>query len=271
MRNSSRVVKLLDDIAFSFSRRTVEAQAQQLALSVSNLLSLCANDSKSFDAQSIQEYTMIFARSVWKARVMSLKDIDGYIDQLYLNGFFIPSLKQYERMGMYAISSRMVYVPDTIRSTIPEWKEFRKRASDAGLLLSGCDYAPKCAAWIRELSYYFPGLFDAMDQVSFLEWLVRFAEDASDDRAPLPEYVARIAEVPHEGQYDCMKDIDAKIERLLRNFASTLKVSAEVTPTDMKGKVRRIYDRVDRYMVVHNWRMQNLISDEMSRLPRYEK
>lgn len=240
-----------------------ESAASSLTNELSDILHL-PNDQQDF----LNSFVVGFTRSISNFLELRLRDIDEFIDYLYLKGFTVPSFDQYQHYGMNVILTCRVYVPEEVRNEFPDWLSFRARALSSGLLLTDNNSAPTIDSWNAELSAFLPEFFTndpsfASNDV-ILERIVQIAEEAIDDRASLPEHICHFCDLEHPQEYDILKTLDSKIEQALRSFAHSVNLHVEDVPTDSLGLLKRVSNHKDRFKLVMDYRSQQLLSWESS-------
>lgn len=255
----------------SFSEKKNSASdvaKSRLASAITSLLSL--SDSQ---YTSLWEFISLFSESVYESKVMTIEDIDTFIDWIFQSGYYVPDFSQYHHLGMAAITTHRIFVPEVIRTEISDWTSLLDRALNSGILFTTVRSAPSINLWNTELASLVPGLFDSDDQdlISILERIVQLAEEGIDDDANLPEYIARIAELPYEREDNAIKEISNKIERYLLAFAKELSITAETASTDQPARYKRIQRCAKRIDVVRDWRKRLLLSEELDEIKQQLK
>lgn len=247
------------------SKQDVAKQIKVLQNTISEILSL--NDDQ---RDALFDYAALFADSLRLNNNMTIHDIDTFIDWLYVTGAIVPCFTQYHRLGMNIVTTQRIYVPKTIQSLFPDWKGINDRANNAGLLLTSLRSAPSLDLWNTELSSFLPGLFiigEVTETPDFvLERIIQVAEEGKDDRASMPEYVARLAGLPHQSESDQLRELDSQIELCLRHFADELTIPCEPPPSDFKDKIYRTIKHTDRQAQVFQWRVHYLHSSELDEM-----
>lgn len=240
-----------------------ESAAASLAGELADLLHL-PND----QLELLKSFVVGFIRSISNFHELRLKDIDEFIDHLYLKGFTVPGFDQYHRYGMNVILTSRVYVPEEVRNVFPDWLSFRSRALSSCLLLTDNNSAPTIDSWNAELSAFLPEFFSndsafASNDV-ILERIVQISEEALDDRASLPEHICRFCDIDHPHEYDLLKTLDSEIDKALRSFAHSVNMHVEDLPTDSIGLLNRVSKHKDRFKLIINYRSEQLLSWESS-------
>ena len=253
---------LFNKITFHFDKKRAK-----VSLIRSICKTLCLDNSQK---ELLEEFFTLFSKSLSCSKILRIKDIDDFIDWLYLSGFVVPTFAQFKQLGMNIITSRKIYVPENIRAKFPNWKSFRNNALDCGLLLSTSKSAPSIELWNTELATFLPGLFSVDPLFSspdiVLELIVQVAEEGLDDHTSLPEYISRLSGLDHQPESEILSTLDSTIEQALRNYAHSLNFNIEQKPIESIDKLKREYNHKDRFKIVFELRTQQLLSWELDQI-----
>ena len=213
---------------------------------------------------SLADYISLFTISIQKVNILSIEDIDSFIDWIFLSAYFVPDFHQYRELGLYSVVTHRIFVPESVRLSSEDWDVVQDEATRAGLLLSRKQSDPSIDAWNKELSSFLPGLFDTedADSNSILQRIIQLAAEGLDDDASLPEYIARLADVPHNPEHDTINDISSKLERYLKSYSEDLMIDSEEESSELRLRIKRIVRRGRRIDIVREHRKNQLLSGQ---------
>lgn len=213
---------------------------------------------------SLADYISLFTISIQKVNILSIEDIDSFIDWIFLSAYFVPDFHQYRELGLYSVVTHRIFVPESVRLSSQDWDVVQDEATRAGLLLSRKQSDPSIDAWNKELSSFLPGLFDTedADSNSILQRIIQLAAEGLDDDASLPEYIARLADVPHNPEHDAINDISSKLERYLKSYSEDLMIDSEEESSELRLRIKRIVRRGRRIDIVREHRKNQLLSGQ---------
>lgn len=222
-------------------------------------------------ADSLREHVALFSDAIRSLQIMSINDIDGFIDWLFLSDFYTISFSQYERLGMIICSTCKVYVPNSVRARIDDYADLNSRAADAGFLLSCCKSSPSIELWNCELSHFVEGLFDYEDHdsVSILERIVEIAEEARDENMSFPEYLSLLADLPFKREQDIIDNTCNQVEHLLRFFAEDIGIKTESPPQDERKRFARLIYCGKRLKTVREHHYFSLLTEEINEVKSF--
>lgn len=233
----------------------------QLTQAIASLLNLDLQQ-----IESLQKFTTLFTEAVCNNNTLTIKDIDEFIDWLYVSGFVVPSFDQYRSLGMHSTSSQSIYVPPETEKLFDDWTAFKNRALDAGIMLTRNPSSPNVKSWHDELCLFLPGLFEPeeTDHQAILERIIHIAEEGMSEQLSLPAYAVLLAEIDHPSERDSFRALDNNLEELLRSHSQILCIPAEDGPTELIDILKRRMAHKDRLQLVHDARIQALISNELA-------
>ena len=213
---------------------------------------------------SLADYISLFTISIQKVNILSIEDIDSFIDWIFLSAYFVPDFHQYRELGLCSVVTHRIFVPESVRLSSQDWNVVQDEATRAGLLLSRKQSDPSIDAWNKELSSFLPGLFDTedADSNSILQRIIQLAAEGLDDDASLPEYIARLADVPHNPEHDAINDISSKLERYLKSYSEDLMIDSEEESSELRLRIKRIVRRRRRIDIVREHRKNQLLSGQ---------
>lgn len=160
----------------------------------------------------------------------------SFFDYLYSSGVMTVLADEYYRNIRSAVKGGKLYVSEDVKAEFgDDWNAFRRKAFDAGVILTNDANAGKIDVWHQELAGLFPGSFSAenTDMRDMLESIVSLAEKGKSEKISLAEYAARAADENFISEKEYMFDMERRFDEELRLFAE--KAELETVLRDKKG------------------------------------
>ena len=177
-----------------------------------------------------------YADRILRQGNLGQRDMDAFFDRMYAEGVMSVAAEDYYQDARRAITGRRIYVNDSTKEEFgDDWNNFRRRAFASGLYLVNDRTAPGVDVVNMELSSLMPGTFDedTYDMKGVLERAVQLAEEGKDQKMPLAEYTAMLAEQEYVSEDEILSNIERQMDWLLRTFAQ--KAQLELTLRDRTG------------------------------------
>ena len=155
----------------------------------------------------------------------------SFFDYLYASGVMTVAADEYYQNIRSAVRGGKLYVPEDVRAEFgDDWNAFRRKAFDAGVILTNDASDGKIDTWNQELAGLFPGSFSAenTDMRDMLESIVSLAEKGKSEKISLAEYAARAADENFISEKEYMFDMERRFDEELRLFAEKAKLETKL-------------------------------------------